>query len=70
MEVHGVQWRIMKCTSPQDSVVAAMYASTGQEQKTAQEVLTTLKEHPDAWTKVGEGGIKTTHGARTPHQAS
>ena len=37
-----------------DNVVAAMYTSTGQEQKMAQEVLTTLKEHPDAWTKVGE----------------
>jgi hypothetical protein len=36
----------------QDNVVAAMYASSGQEQKMAQEVLTTLKEHPDAWTKV------------------
>ena len=36
-----------------DNVVAAMYSSTGQEQKMAQEVLTTLKEHPDAWTKVG-----------------
>jgi len=35
-----------------DNVVAAMYSSTGQEQKMAQEVLTTLKEHPDAWTKV------------------
>ena len=39
----------------QDNVVAAMYASTGQEQKMAQEVLTTLKEHPDSWTKVGGG---------------
>lgn len=29
-----------------------MYASSGQEQKMAQEVLTTLKEHPDAWQKV------------------
>ena len=37
-----------------DNVVAAMYSSTGQEQKMAQEVLTTLKEHPDAWTKVGK----------------
>ena len=35
--------------------MAAMYASTGQEQKMAQEVLTTLKEHPDSWTKVGAG---------------
>ena len=37
---------------PQDNVVTAMYASTGTEQKMAEEVLTTLKEHPDAWTKV------------------
>jgi len=35
-----------------DNVVTAMYASTGTEQKMAEEVLTTLKEHPDAWTKV------------------
>ena len=37
---------------PQDNVVSAMYASSGTEQKMAEEVLTTLKEHPDAWTKV------------------
>jgi hypothetical protein len=35
-----------------DRVVATMYAGTGEQQKMAQEVLTTLKEHPDAWTKV------------------
>jgi len=35
-----------------DNVVSAMYASSGTEQKMAEEVLTTLKEHPDAWTKV------------------
>ena len=29
-----------------------MYKSTGEEQKMAQEVLTTLKEHPNSWTKV------------------
>jgi len=29
-----------------------MYSSTGDEQKMAQQVLTTLKEHPDSWTKV------------------
>ena len=38
--------------SVQDNVVTAMYASSGTEQKMAEEVLTTLKEHPDAWTKV------------------
>ena len=36
----------------QDNVVTAMYSSSGSEQKMAQEVLTTLKEHPDAWQKV------------------
>ena len=35
-----------------DQVVSTMYASSGDQQKMAQEVLTTLKEHPDAWTKV------------------
>lgn len=35
-----------------DHVVATMYGGTGEQQKMAQEVLTTLKEHPDAWTKV------------------
>jgi len=35
-----------------DKVVATMYSGQGEEQKMAQEVLTTLKEHPEAWTKV------------------
>ena len=35
-----------------DTVVGTLYAGTGDQQKMAQEVLTTLKEHPDAWTKV------------------
>ena len=35
-----------------DQVVNTMYGGTGEQQKMAQEVLTTLKEHPDAWTKV------------------
>ena len=42
----------LSLTHPQDNVVTAMYASSGTEQKMAEEVLTTLKEHPDAWTKV------------------
>jgi exportin-1 len=29
-----------------------MYTGVGQQQRTAQEILTTLKEHPDAWTRV------------------
>ena len=43
---------ILNSPSAQDNVVTAMYASTGTEQKMAEEVLTTLKEHPEAWTKV------------------
>jgi len=35
-----------------DRVVSTLYSGSGEEQKVAQEVLTTLKEHPDAWTKV------------------
>ncbi|PAA93891.1 hypothetical protein BOX15_Mlig011488g1, partial [Macrostomum lignano] len=35
-----------------DSVVTLMYSSTGSQQQMAQQVLTTLKEHPDAWTRV------------------
>lgn len=35
-----------------DSVVVSMYAGNGETQRVAQEVLTTLKEHPDAWTRV------------------
>ena len=38
--------------SSQDNVVTTMYTGVGAEQKMAQEVLTTLKEHPDSWTKV------------------
>ncbi|XP_033735453.1 exportin-1-like [Pecten maximus] len=34
-----------------DNIVAMMYTGDGQ-QRMAQEVLTTLKEHPDAWTRV------------------
>ncbi len=36
-----------------DQVVGTMYGGAGDQQKMAQEVLTTLKEHPEAWTKVG-----------------
>ena len=35
-----------------DRVVGTLYSGSGDQQKMAQEVLTTLKEHPDAWTKV------------------
>ncbi|XP_055956822.1 exportin-1 [Patella vulgata] len=35
-----------------DNIVTCMYNGSGPQQRTAQEVLTTLKEHPDAWTRV------------------
>ncbi|XP_014218596.1 exportin-1 [Copidosoma floridanum] len=35
-----------------DNVVGCMYSGIGDQQRVAQEVLTTLKEHPDAWTRV------------------
>ncbi|XP_050304352.1 exportin-1 [Anthonomus grandis grandis] len=35
-----------------DNVVVSMYTGNGETQRIAQEVLTTLKEHPDAWTRV------------------
>ncbi|XP_035225153.1 exportin-1-like, partial [Stegodyphus dumicola] len=35
-----------------DNVVNCMYTGEGAQQKIAQEVLTALKEHPDAWTRV------------------
>ncbi|XP_067010066.2 exportin-1 [Anabrus simplex] len=35
-----------------DNVVGCMYTGIGEQQRVAQEVLTTLKEHPDAWTRV------------------
>lgn len=35
-----------------DNVVLSMYSGVGEQQRVAQELLTTLKEHPDAWTRV------------------
>lgn len=35
-----------------DNIVGCMYTGIGEQQKIAQEVLTTLKEHPNAWTRV------------------
>jgi len=35
-----------------DNIVRCMYIGEGQQQRMAQEVLTTLKEHPDAWMRV------------------
>ncbi|KAK8764264.1 hypothetical protein V5799_033127 [Amblyomma americanum] len=42
-----------------DSVVCGMYAGEDPQQRLAQEVLTTLKEHPEAWTRTLENVIKT-----------
>uniref|UniRef100_A0A671L4G4 Exportin-1 n=1 Tax=Sinocyclocheilus anshuiensis TaxID=1608454 RepID=A0A671L4G4_9TELE len=35
-----------------DNVVNSMYYDVGSQQRLAQEVLTNLKDHPDAWTRV------------------
>ncbi|XP_010887595.1 exportin-1 [Esox lucius] len=35
-----------------DNVVNSMYYDIGSQQRMAQEVLTSLKDHPDAWTRV------------------
>ncbi|VDP06326.1 unnamed protein product [Soboliphyme baturini] len=35
-----------------DSVVSTMYHGSGQQQRTAEEILNQLKEHPDSWTRV------------------
>uniref|UniRef100_S4R883 Exportin-1 n=1 Tax=Petromyzon marinus TaxID=7757 RepID=S4R883_PETMA len=35
-----------------DNVVSCLYQGEGPQQRVAQEVLTQLKEHPDAWTRV------------------
>ena len=43
-----------------DEVVGTLYTGQGEQHKMAQEVLTTLKEHPDAWTKVSFSPQKAT----------
>lgn len=35
-----------------DNIVGCLYSTVGEQQRLAQEILTTLKEHPDAWTRV------------------
>jgi len=35
-----------------DRVVGCMYNGVGEEQRLAQDILTHLKEHPEAWTRV------------------
>ncbi|KAG8217548.1 CRM1 C terminal-domain-containing protein [Butyriboletus roseoflavus] len=37
-----------------DKVALAFYTGRGQEQQMAQQILTQLEEHPDAWTRVPE----------------
>lgn len=49
-----------------DTVVGTLYSGTGEQQKMAQEVLTTLKEHPDAWTKVRRGRPEAAFGFGAP----
>lgn len=35
-----------------DNIVGCLYTTVGEQQRVAQDILTTLKEHPDAWTRV------------------
>lgn len=35
-----------------DNVVVCMYNGSGDQQRVAQDILTHLKEHPEAWTRV------------------
>lgn len=35
-----------------DKIVECLYSSQGEQLRLAQDILTTLKEHPDAWTRV------------------
>ncbi|XP_063534495.1 exportin-1 [Cydia strobilella] len=35
-----------------DNIVGCLYSTVGEQQRIAQDILTTLKEHPDAWTRV------------------
>lgn len=35
-----------------DDIVKCMYSGSGEQQKLAQEILTHLKGHPEAWTRV------------------
>lgn len=35
-----------------DNIVGCLYSTVGEQQRSAQEILTALKEHPDAWTRV------------------
>lgn len=35
-----------------DKIVEALYSSQGEQLRLAQDILTTLKEHPEAWTRV------------------
>ncbi|KAM3964188.1 exportin-1 emb [Aphomia sociella] len=35
-----------------DNIVGCLYSTVGEQQRIAQDILTALKEHPDAWTRV------------------
>ncbi|CAG4948682.1 unnamed protein product [Colias eurytheme] len=35
-----------------DNIVGCLYSTVGDQQRIAQDILTALKEHPDAWTRV------------------
>ncbi|CAF4847692.1 exportin-1 [Pieris napi] len=35
-----------------DNIVGCLYSTVGDQQRVAQDILTALKEHPDAWTRV------------------
>ncbi|XP_004925540.2 exportin-1 [Bombyx mandarina] len=35
-----------------DNIVGCLYSAVGDQQRVAQDILTALKEHPDAWTRV------------------
>ena len=51
-----------------DSVVNCMYGGEGAQQRVAQEILTTLKEHPDAWTRV-DTILEFSHNQETKYYA-
>jgi exportin-1 len=51
-----------------DNVINCMYQGEAQQQKAAQEILTTLKEHPDAWTRV-DTILEFSHNIQTKYYA-
>lgn len=51
-----------------DNVVNCMYGGEGQQQRLAQEILTSLKEHPEAWTRV-DTILEFSHNQETKYYA-